>query len=81
MEDLIYQIDECKAEKRKKKRNVVPDGRGMSHDVRVYLSACVCVLSVCGPKHPRPLTGLVCLSVGKANSDLLQKTQPQCHKN
>lgn len=39
---------------------------------------CLCV---CGPKHPWPLTGLVCLTVGKANSVLLQKTQPQCHKD
>lgn len=43
MEDLIYQVDECKAEKHKKKCNVVPYGRGMSRGVRVYLSASVCV--------------------------------------
>lgn len=28
-EDLIYEVCECKAEKGKKKCNVVPDGRGM----------------------------------------------------
>lgn len=35
---------------------------------------CVCE-NVCGPKHPWPLTGLVCLTVGKANS-MQQETLP-----
>lgn len=54
--------------------------RNVTWRVRVPMSyLCLCA-SVWGPKHPWPLTGLARLPVGKANSDLLQGTKPQCHE-
>lgn len=72
-EDLIYEVREAEKHKTRATQYLLDEE---CQGVCMYLCMCVC-----GPEHPWPLTGLVCLNVGKANSVLLQMRHPQCHED
>lgn len=66
-EDLIYEAS-VKLKRTGGVQHCTRWMRSVRRCVCVYLRACVCVyMCVCDPKHPWPLTGLVCLNVGKAD--------------